>query len=131
MFRCELTFVRSPVSVCTRSIRLGSPKLKVVPLPRDTQAQVNHVSKSFAKPFKGSHHTHQDVPRRYLEDESLRPDVSSFAKANNLTTFHYRIGENDVWDDEVRGRVEDALKVLLDERNYPSESGSLVRRPCL
>jgi hypothetical protein len=50
--------------------------------------------------------------------------VSSFAKANNLTTFHYRIGENDVWDDEVRERVQDALKVLLDERNYPSQSRS-------
>lgn len=65
---------------------------------------------------------------RYLEDESLRPDVSSFAKANDLTTFHYRIGENDVWDDDVKTRVEDALKVLLDERNYPSQSPSSMIR---
>lgn len=56
--------------------------------------------------------------------------MSSFAEANDLTTFHYRIGENDVWDDEVRKRVEEAMKVLLDERNYPSQSpyGSSLAR---
>ncbi|KAL7413833.1 protein-tyrosine phosphatase [Mrakia frigida] len=55
----------------------------------------------------------------YLEDEDLRPDVSSFATNNNLATFHFRIGENDVWDSEVTKRVEDALRVLLDKQNYP------------
>lgn len=61
------------------------------------------------------------VQYRYLEPESLRPDLAAFAQQEGLIVHHIPLGEDaDLFDDPaVEERVKSALRLLLDAKNHP------------